>query len=86
MGWPSVAPLGCGVLALSFDTAGRVAFVIVVGAVALFVIWFQFLEVRTLYGRGDSTPPEQLTNCPSCGARLPVDAERCDHCDEPLDR
>jgi hypothetical protein len=84
MGWSSVAPLGCGVLAVSVDTVGRVAFAVVVGAVVLVTIWFQFLEARTLYG-GDSTPPEQLTNCPACGARLSVDAERCEHCDEPLD-
>lgn len=85
MDWSSVTCLGCGVLTVPFDTAGRVAFVVVVAAVALSLIWFQFLEIRTLYG-GDSTPPEQLLNCPSCGARVAADAERCDHCDEPFDR
>jgi ribosomal protein L37E len=29
-------------------------------------------------------PPEMKTNCSSCGARVSIEKENCDHCGQPM--
>lgn len=37
-------------------------------------------------GRSSAAPsPASLTNCPSCGSRVPDEEPECEYCGEPLD-
>lgn len=40
---------------------------------------------RSVGNRGDRPTPEELTNCPSCGARVPAEGESCEHCGASFD-
>lgn len=64
--------------------AERLLLLVVVFVVVVFVIGFEFQKARTLYGSSDSPSPEQLTNCPSCGSRIAIEADECEYCGEPL--
>ncbi len=58
------------------------------GVVALIVVGVLFAVVRVSMiqatGQSDGPSPDELTNCPECGARTPLAAATCDYCDEPL--
>lgn len=73
-----------GVLLGPAETVGRLALVLGVVLLVLFTIVVRFLQAEELYGN-EPSPPEQQTNCQSCGARNPVDAATCHHCGDPLD-
>ncbi|MFB6195178.1 MAG: zinc-ribbon domain-containing protein [Haloplanus sp.] len=66
------------------DSVGRAVLWLAFGALVLALIAFQFAKVRALYGGDGST--ERRRNCPSCGARIPADADACEHCGEPVRR
>lgn len=68
------------------EAIGQIALVIGFMAFVLLAIVFEFIKVHELYGSGDSTTPDQLTNCPSCGARISAQADACEYCDSPVDR
>lgn len=61
---------------------------IVVAVVALLVVGGLFGAVRLAMiqgtGQSDGPSPDELTNCPECGARTPLAAATCDYCGEPL--
>lgn len=61
---------------------------LVVAVVALLVVAGLFGAVRIAMiqgtGQSDGPSPDELTNCPRCGARTPVADETCHYCDEPL--
>ncbi|AXG05677.1 hypothetical protein DU500_04075 [Haloplanus rubicundus] len=59
----------------------QAALLLAVCLLALAAIALQFAKVRALYG-GESTA--ERVNCPSCGARTPVDST-CEYCEEPLE-
>jgi len=82
-------------IVVSSGRALPVAIVTVLGQIALLigimvlffaVIALQFVKVRELYGSGDSSAPDERTNCSSCGARVSVEADTCSYCGEPTDR
>lgn len=61
---------------------------LVLGVVALLVVVGLFGAVRVAMiqgtGQSDGPSPDELTNCPGCGARTPIADETCDYCGDPL--
>lgn len=57
----------------------------VVAVLALGVL-FAVVRVAMIQGTGqsDGPSPDELTNCPACGARTPIADETCDYCGGPL--
>lgn len=68
------------------EPIGQIALVIGFMVIVFIAIAFQFLQVHELYGGGGSDTLDPQTNCPSCGARISVDADTCDYCGDPVDR
>lgn len=50
---------------------------------ALIVARFKAEAEHGIYS-SDTAPPETKTNCPACGARVPVASDVCDYCEESL--
>lgn len=64
-----------------------------IGALILFVVvlivvggLFGAVRIAMIQGTGQSEgpSPDELTNCPDCGARTPLSDETCTYCDQPL--
>ncbi|WP_394740910.1 hypothetical protein [Natronococcus roseus] len=55
-------------------------FVTAFGLIELVLFYAEFDRVLETVG-GDETAAEPKTNCPNCGARMAVDADRCEYCD-----
>lgn len=77
------APLVTGALSDLLFVLGVYAFAALVLLAALFGTAYRMILYDATFGGGE-TPPEEKTNCPSCGARTTVDPPACDHCGEPL--
>lgn len=78
-------PLRGPPLALGVDV-GQVAVLVVFVVAAFIAVVYDFYVLRAVFGNDDSVPPERLTNCPSCGARVSVEADTCGYCEAPIDR
>ncbi|WP_137289821.1 hypothetical protein [Natronorubrum halophilum] len=63
----------------------RYLFLAAFGALVLARILFDFELIRAAFS-GDDSAVRTKTNCSSCGARTTVESNRCDYCDEPLER
>lgn len=82
-GWHVALAVRDSLLSLT-SVVERVLILLVVLVAGVFVIVFEFRKARELYGSRESPPPEELTNCPSCGARIAVEAGECEYCGDPL--
>lgn len=70
-------------VALSLSDRGRPAFLALFGLLGLLLLHAHAAHTVETFGGGDSTARSK-TNCPACGARVPVDADHCDYCERSL--
>ncbi|WP_121742495.1 hypothetical protein [Natronorubrum halophilum] len=63
----------------------RYLFLAAFGVLVLARILFDFELIRAAFS-DDGSAARTKTNCPLCGARIPVESNRCGYCDEPLER
>lgn len=84
----SPSPLGVALQLPVQSSSPLEVLLLVLAVVAVIVLGGLFGAVRLAMiqgtGQSDGPSPEELTNCPSCGARTPVDAASCDYCGDPV--
>ena len=62
------------------DGLGTAVFLAAFGLIALVLLHAKIDHVLETVG-GDGTAAGSKANCPACGARIAVDADRCEDCD-----
>lgn len=78
-----VLPLG--ILADALAVAGVYAFVLALFALAIGGTVVRMGLIQGSLSPDETASPEEMTNCPDCGARTPIDRSTCEYCDTPLD-